>query len=87
MTSLQWRQDDLCVSRAQELMANPALQQMLEIVRREGPENFPVQLGTNETDKAMALGMVYGWRDALSMIAMLATKYTPASQPDPTFSE
>lgn len=73
MTSFQFRSDAELRNKAVALLANPVMQMMLDILRRETPSRKTTK-GTvvGQVQSNVLLGAVYGYDDAVDSLMELA---------------
>ena len=84
MTSIEWRKREDLQSAAAQVLENPHLKSMLDIMRNESPIQSPMpRLGSTDSDKAMAYGTEVGYQLALKRLQMFAVPFT---EPQPIVS-
>src|SRR5687768_7499633 len=73
LTIAEWRKNPDLVSRAREVLANPALQEMLAILSREPHCYHPDELiHLPAQSHSLGLGIIYGHRSAIEKLQLFA---------------
>ncbi len=85
-TIAQWRSAQATVEAAQKLLTNPALQQMLSLVRAHNPVPSLPLTGTQSNDFTYSYGIIVGWQSALSALEALGEPMPEPSPLTPDFS-
>lgn len=82
MTSFQFRSDAELRNKAVAILANPIVQLMLDILRRETPSRkTPKGTVVGQVQSNVLLGAVYGYDDALDSFVEFSVPIPEAQEP------
>lgn len=83
-----FRRDKDRVAFMRHLLSDPNFSEVLAIVRSQSPVSYPInRVGTDQSDKAMALGAIYGYAQAIATLEFLGTDAEEEAPLVSTFTE
>ena len=86
MTTTEWRKSSTRTKESRRIFDEPAMQQMLAILRDSSPLKTKAEaFGTSADDKAMLLGMEKGYNEFLTNLLLMGMPFREQKELVATF--